>query len=277
MLRKNSLSRMSERDVIIIPARYGSKRLPGKPLKLIAGVSMVQRVYEIALQAVQGLEHVEVVVATDDERIREHVEDFGGKVVLTPEDCPTGSDRALAACGQLGYAPRIVLNLQGDTPLMPPSFVTKMLQVMQADCDIEVGTPVIRLSWPQLDKLRESKKMTPFTGTTAVIDQAGNAIWFSKNILPAMRNEARLREEQGMSPVFQHIGLYAFRYDVLKQFVSYQESFYEQLEGLEQLRMLENGIKIKAIPVEHTEGASVRGVDSFEDIQRVEEVITSIC
>ena len=113
--------------------------------------------------------------------------------------------------------------------------------------DTEVLTPAVRLRWGELDALRASKETTPFSGTTVVIDKADNALWFSKNIIPALRKEDNLKAENEFSPVHQHIGLYGFRRDILEKFVAWPQSHYEQLEGLEQLRLLENGISIKAL------------------------------
>jgi len=258
--------------VIIIPARYGSSRFEGKPLAKISGKSMLQRVHEIAQKTVEKIGQGEIFVATEDERIKEHAESIGANCVMTPDSCKTGSDRALAACENIGYIPDIVLNLQGDAPLTPVTFVEAVAKSL-LDCDeSDVVTPVVKLSWDALDKLRESKKTTPFSGTTAILNSDGFALWFSKNIIPAIRKEDSLRQESNSSPVFKHVGLYGYKYDALKRFVTLPEGVYEKLEGLEQLRMIEVGMKIKTVKVDFGDIPQI-GVDTPEDAKRAEEVI----
>ncbi len=258
-------------SIIVIPARYGSTRFPGKPLALIAGKSMLSRVYDVA-RAAAG-DNTLIVVATDDKRIADHCDEIGAKHVMTPSDCRTGTDRALAAVEALGVTPDNILNLQGDAPLTPPSFVKAMLSAFE-DESVDIVTPVTQLSWERLDRLRASKIETPFSGTTAILNSDSNAVWFSKNIIPAIRNEEKLRSESALSPVFGHIGLYGYRRAVLKEFVSFPESTYEKLEGLEQLRALENGLTIRCVQVDYENRPSMSGVDSPEDVARVEALLT---
>ena len=265
---------MSIKLAVAIPARYGSTRFPGKPLAMIAGKTMVQRVLEIAKKATQSYNDVSIFVATDDKRISDHVQyDLGEKCFSTPADSPTGSDRVLSAISQLSERPDFVVNLQGDAPFTPPSVIQKMIETFIEDPKAEVITPVHQLSWDELDILRENKKQTPFSGTTAVVNTNGEALWFSKNILPAIRKEDELRADGPLSPVHQHIGLYGFRTDILEKFCQLEQGIYEKLEGLEQLRMLENGIHIKTFKIEGMEGAIQSGVDSPEDIKRAEKHI----
>ena len=139
---------------------------------------------------------------------------------------------------------------------------------------VEVVTPIVRLRCTELDTLRKSKETTPFSGTTVTITKDGQALWFSKNIIPAIRKENELRAEEEFSPIYQHLGLYGYRADILKKFVSLPQGVYEQLEGLEQLRMLENGIKIQTILLDVNLGLAQAGVDSPEDIDRAEKIIT---
>ena len=179
------------RAILIIPARYGSTRLPGKPLTRIAGRTMLSRVCDIARAAARDKGDIGVVVATDDARIGAHCEEIGAPWVMTPTSCPSGTDRALAALRQLPQAYDVVINLQGDAPLTPPDFIIAMLQAFEADPAIEAVTPAVRLSWPELDRLRAQKRETPFSGTCVIVDPHGNARWFSKQIIPAMRNEER--------------------------------------------------------------------------------------
>jgi 3-deoxy-manno-octulosonate cytidylyltransferase (CMP-KDO synthetase) len=257
---------------IIIPARYGSSRFEGKPLTLIAGKSMLQWVFEIAQKATVNIENTEIVIATEDERIKTHALEIGAKVFMTPRDCKTGSDRVLAACDQFDVTPDIVLNLQGDAPLTPPSFVQAIAQELIGNDSSDVVTPVVQLTWAALDKLKENKKTTPFSGTTAIVGNDDTALWFSKQIIPAIRKEDELRNLSNFSPVLKHVGLYGFRYDALKKFVALPEGKYEQLEALEQLRMLESGMSIKVVKVNYGDIPQI-GVDTREDAKRAEDVI----
>jgi len=261
------------KTAIIIPARYGSTRLPGKPLVLIAGQTMLSRVAKIAKAAAGNDTDIRCFVATDDERIGRHADEIGIPWVMTSVKCRTGTDRAEEAVRQLDFLPDFVVNLQGDAPLTPPDFIRAMIDAYAADpCDLV--TPVTQMSWEQLDRLRDSKKMTPFSGTTALFDsQTGRAFWFSKNIIPALRQEKDLRDKGPVSPVWRHIGLYGYSRPMLAKFGSLPESTYERVEGLEQLRILENGYTIRCVPVDYNGRANISGVDSPEDIARTEALI----
>ena len=261
------------RAVVIIPARYGSTRLPGKPLTLIAGQTMLSRVYGIARAAVRDQEGADVVVATDDARIVEHCEEIGAPWVMTPSSCPSGTDRALAALVQLRCAYELIINLQGDAPLTPPDFVTALLKAFETDSEIEVATPAVRLSWAELDDLRAQKRDSPFSGTCVVVDTQGNARWFSKQIIPAIRNEAALRRQGRLSPVLRHVGLYGYTRKMLGTYVRLAVGHYEQLEGLEQLRVLEHGYKVRVVEVDYRGRAAMSGVDSSQDVARAEALI----
>jgi 3-deoxy-manno-octulosonate cytidylyltransferase (CMP-KDO synthetase) len=262
-------------SLIVIPARYASTRLPGKPLIKIAGQTMLSRVYEVAKMAIENKKNVEIVIATDDTRIADHCRELRAPYVMTPASCPTGTDRALAAAEALGKIFDFVINLQGDAPLTPPGFITALLDAFESDSGLDVITPVTQLSWEQLGGLRKNKETTPFSGTTVILDKNDNAIWFSKNILPAIRKEEKYREENNLSPVFRHIGLYGYRYDKLKEYVTLLETLYEKLEGLEQLRALENGFKIRCVKVDYQGRPSMSGVDSLEDVARAEALLVN--
>ena len=261
------------KTVIVIPARYQSSRLPGKPLALIQGQTMLQRVVRISQAAARHSNDISVLVATDDERIVNHCEALGVATVMTPPELPTGTDRVADAIRQLGSKPDFILNMQGDAPLTPPDFLEAMIATFAAaPCD--AITPVTQLTWEELDQFRHNKLTTPFSGTTAVFDQkSGNAFWFSKTILPAMRKEQMLREISANSPVYRHIGLYGYSYEMLQQYVRLPESHFESLEGLEQLRLLEHGYTIRCVPVDFNGRANMSGVDSLEDIARAEALI----
>jgi len=157
--------------------------------------------------------------------------------------------------------------------LTPPSFVRAILQTLLADNTVEVATPIVNLSWDELDEFRDRKTHLPFSGTTVTLDNNANALWFSKQIIPAIRKEEQLRQQSAMSPVFRHVGLYGYRYQTIEKFVQLPEGKYEALEGLEQLRLLENGIKIKTVAVDYQELPSLAGVDTLEDAKKTEALL----
>lgn len=264
------------KTAIVIPARYGSTRFPGKPLVEIGGQSMLSRVVDIARKSAEKTRNTLVAVATEDERIQKHCDDIGVQCVMTSNACKTGSDRVLEASILLGGGFDFVVGLQGDAPFTPVEAPLKLMEEFMKDPSNEVITPVVRLRWEELDTLRDSKKTTPFSGTTCVADKTGRALWFSKNILPALRKEEDMRKEGAFSPVLQHIGLYGFRFDVLKKFVSLPEGTYEKLEGLEQLRLLENGIYIQTVELKVDAGLAQAGIDSPEDVQRAQKLLKSL-
>lgn len=257
------------KTLVVIPARYGSTRFPGKPLAKIAGKEMLLRVVDIARK---GTAHTEarIVVATEDERIVDFCTQHGIECLMTSDACKTGSDRVCEAVKTLNIKPELIINLQGDNPVCPPWFVEELVKAFEEDKTVDLVTPCTELSWEALDKLRESKKTTPFSGTTCIVDKNGYALWFSKNIIPAIRKEDKLREEGGKSPVLRHIGLYGYKYDSLFKFKELEEGVYEKLEGLEQLRFLENGMKIKVAKVDYGAFEGMSGVDSPEDVKRAE-------
>lgn len=258
------------RIAIAIPARYGSTRFQGKPLAEIGGQSMLSRVVDLA----QSIDDVSVFVTTEDQRIADHAREIGVSCIMTG-DCATGSDRVLAALRQIDEWPDFVLNLQGDAPFTPKSVVEAIIQAFKENPKAEVVTPVHALSWDDLDRLREAKKTTPFSGTTAIIGKDEQALWFSKTIIPAIRKEDELRAASDISPVHQHIGLYGFRTDILEKFCDLPIGVYESLEGLEQLRMLENGIKVTAVKVNIEKGAIQSGIDTPEDLERANAALAS--
>lgn len=264
---------MTPKLAIAIPARYGSTRFPGKPLAMIGKKTMLERVVDLAHEASEKYDDITIFVTTENMRIAEHAKDIGVACITTPASCKTGSDRVLSALRQLDQWPDFVVNLQGDAPFTPPAAIERLFDAFTQNPQCEVVTPVHRLSWRDLDSLRERKKVTPFSGTTAVIDDQGCALWFSKNILPAIRNEDDLRRESPLSPVYRHMGLYGFRPDILEQFCRLPQTRYEELEGLEQLRMLEGGIRIQTVCIEIPEGAILSGIDSPEDLKRAEDFL----
>lgn len=261
------------KTAIIIPARYGSTRFPGKPLALIGGQTMLSRVVTLARQTAENHPNITLAVATEDQRIADHCADIGVDCIITSDDCATGSDRVLQASEKLNGDFDFIIGLQGDAPFTPPAALSALIHAFEQDQRLSVITPIVNLRWEELDDLRESKNVTPFSGTTCVIDPSGKALWFSKNILPAMRKEKDLRKASPFSPVYQHLGLYGFRADILKRFVTLPQGYYEQLEGLEQLRLIEHGIPIQTVKIAVDLGLAQAGIDSPEDVVRAETLL----
>ncbi len=237
------------RAVAVIPARYASTRLPGKPLLDICGKSLIQRVWEIVSRA-RGLD--EVVVATDDGRIADAVRAFGGKVRMTSPECRSGSDRVREVAESL--AADVYVNVQGDEPLLEPAAIERLLDVFMEDAGVQVATLCSRISEEQARSPHQVK---------VIRDHAGNALYFSRAPLPFVRESGESTEFLG------HVGIYAYRADVLRGFASLPFSPLEQAEKLEQLRFLQAGIPVRVLEVPLM-GA---GVDTPEDLERVRAII----
>lgn len=260
-------------DLIVIPARFGSNRLPGKPLLKIAGRTLLERVAAVAQAAAEQVGGCDVVVATDDQRIADHARALGLEVALTAPELDSGSARACAAARVRPCLPGLVINLQGDAPFIAPAVVAGLIKTLRQGA-ADVATPVYRLDWERLDRLRKHKITAPFSGTTCVRGKDGRALWFSKSILPAMRDEAALRSEP-VSPVWQHLGLYGYRMAALEWFASAPSSRYERLEGLEQLRFLEHGWTVMTIETNPPEHA-LSGIDTPADLALAETAIARL-
>jgi 3-deoxy-manno-octulosonate cytidylyltransferase (CMP-KDO synthetase) len=260
--------------VIIIPARYLSSRLHGKPLIKIRGVEMVKRVADIAAYICERNADCAYIVATDDDRIVRFCKDNNINVVLTSKECRNGTERCREAVITLNLNPALVINLQGDNPLCPPWVIQDIIDEWQT-VEADIYTPSVRLSWYEYDKLIAEKTATPFSGTTVIEDRNGFALAFSKNVIPAIRNPEKARAIMERSPVIRHIGLYAYTLRVLMQYGDSEESPYEQncIEGLEQMRFLYNGYKIKLVATDYRGRETASGVDSIEDVRRVEEIL----
>jgi 3-deoxy-manno-octulosonate cytidylyltransferase (CMP-KDO synthetase) len=239
------------KPLIVIPARMGSTRFPGKPLAFIHGKAMLQRVWEIASQ-VKG---ASLLIATDHEEIRRFAEKLGAPVLMTSSSCLTGTDRVAEVARQID-AP-IYFSLQGDAPLTPPWVIQEVLTAMQNDPSIQMATPAVRLQGDALDAFVQSKKEGSSTGTSVVFDHKHNALYFSKALL---------------RPVYRHIGLYAYRKETLLRLNTLPEGPFEKAEKLEQLRALENGIPIRVVEVDYR-GRTHGSVDRPEDIAVIEALI----
>lgn len=255
---------MTESAVIVIPARMASKRFPDKPMALIKGKSMIERVWRIAKMVPQASE---VIIATDDERLRKFAESFGAKVMMTSEDCLTGTDRVAEVSHRLGNKHSIYFSFQGDAVLTPPWVIQKLLQEMIDDPSVQMATPAIRLNGRALTDFVASKRGGSSSGTTVTFDKKGNAMYFSKALIPYNR-----QEDNPDRVVYRHIGLYAYRAPCLQRLGNLSEGMFEKSENLEQLRALENGIPIRVVPVDY-KGRTHGSVDRPEDVAFVESVI----
>ena len=239
----------SNRVALVIPARYGSSRLPGKPLANLLGKPMVQWVYEKAQQVPSAQV---VVVATDDQRIADAVIAFGGQVVMTSPEHPSGTDRLVEVMGQVEAD--VYINLQGDEPLVRPSDIEQLAQRMLADDSVEVGT---------LFHAIESEEAQNPNAVKVAVGQEGNALYFSRAPIPYPRDENK-------HPGFKkHVGVYAYRRSVLERYSQLPVSDLEQTEQLEQLRLLAAGISIRVFEVEPTGP----GVDTPECLEKVRAIL----
>ena len=260
------------KSVIVIPARYGSSRLPGKPLRKIAGQTLLSRVVEVAKDAGERVE-AEVIVATDHELIISHAAELGVRHIFTSPELRSGTDRVYVAINELGLNVDFVVNLQGDAPFTPPAYIEALVKAASST-KAEVVTIANRLSWTALDELKKIKETTPFSGTCCVIGRDNSAYWFSKNIIPAIRQKDQSRYGRNLSPVYQHVGLYGYSPSALAKFVYLPEGHYEKLEGLEQLRFLENGMRVY-VQVMDSPARNGFGIDSEEDVARAEKLLSA--
>ncbi len=247
---------------IVIPSRYQSTRLPGKPLVKIAGVEMIRRVADIADAVCREQDDCSYRVATDDERILDFCRKHDIPAVMTSPDCRSGTERCLAAVENIVPAPKLIVNLQGDNPLCPPHVVSALIDSWRGDSTGDVFTPCVHLSWEEYDRLLESKKVTPFSGTMVLVDRYDYALAFSKVTIPAIRNVEKAKELLPLSPVRRHVGLYAYTLDALRRYMTLGPSHYEpgHIEGLEQMRFLENGMRIKVVPDDYRGRKTTSGV-----------------
>ncbi|MBD3275493.1 MAG: 3-deoxy-manno-octulosonate cytidylyltransferase [Candidatus Marinimicrobia bacterium] len=239
----------------IIPARYESQRLPGKPLADIAGKPMIQWVYERALQS-QYLS--EVIIATDDARIYDAVQAFGGRAQMTADTHQSGTDRIAEVAAQ--SEADIVVNIQGDEPLIEPEVIDASIAPLIEDVSVEMGTIACPLDQDDLHDPNVVK---------VVFNRDNRALYFSRAPIPYPQGI----ESQGAQNIYwQHIGLYVYRREFLLQFTQYQSTTLERVERLEQLRALEHGHQIYVEPTEYQS----RSVDTPEDLERVRQTFQTL-
>lgn len=235
----------------VIPARYASTRLPGKPLVLVAGKPMIQQVY---LRACEAKLPDDVIIATDDARVMAAVENFGGKAIMTSPDHPSGTDR-LAEVALNFPDVDVIVNVQGDEPMIPPEVIDRLAQAFENEAELKMATMKVLMPEADYDNPAAVKVVT---------DNNGYALYFSRSLLPYPRNKT------AQYKVYKHVGIYAYRRDFLLQYAALAPTTLEKIESLEQLRALENGYKIKVLESDF-QGI---GVDTPEDLAAVNALLS---
>ena len=256
------------KTAIVIPARYASSRYPGKPLVELRQAdgsrrSLIRMTWDAAC-AVDGVDTV--AVATDDARIADHVEGFGGRVVMTDPAARNGTERCADALHSLNAD--LIVNLQGDAPLTPPWFVEALVEAMR-DGGADMATPVLRCDWRTYHMLLEDRRAGRVGGTTAVFGRGGRALYFSKEVIPYIDpGKVPARD----IPVFHHVGCYAYTPAALRAYVDWPEAELERREGLEQLRFLESGAHVRCVEVD-ARGRVFWELNNPGDVGRIESVL----
>lgn len=247
-------SKLKSKVIAIIPARYASTRFPGKPLVEIKGKTLIQRTYENTKRCplIDS-----IIVATDDTRISKHVENFGGIALMTPENCPTGSDRSAYVVEQNPEMLQadVIINVQGDEPCLDPAVLSQLVNILRSDPDAVMSTAAF--------KLDNAEDAANPNCVKCVLDSQGNALYFSRALIPAGRtltyNENTI--------YYKHVGIYAFRPHFLLQYAQLPMTPLQKAEDLEQLKVLEHGYKIKVAIVK----SLGPDVNAPEDIKKVEQ------
>ena len=260
------------RVLIAIPARHASTRYPGKPLAALRGASgeartLIRRSWDAAMAAAEAIPGgARVVVATDDDRIRDHAAGFGAEVAMTPASCRNGTERCAAVLDALGDGWDCVVNLQGDAPLTPPWYVSDLVAAMASGRG-PVATPVLVSDEAHAAALRADRAAGRVGGTTAVTARDGTALYFSKEVLPFAGPEA--------PPVLHHVGVYAYAPAALAAYAAMAPGPLETAEGLEQLRFLENGHVVHCVTVE-ARGRPFWELNNPEDVPRIEAMMAEM-
>ncbi len=258
--------------LLAIPARYASTRYPGKPLVSLKGPdgekTLIRRSWEAA-QRVKGVDRV--VVATDDDRIKAHAESFGAEVVMTSSACQNGTERCAEVAAKLpGF--EMVVNLQGDAPLTPAWFVEDLIAGLRADPQADIATPVLRCDGRAVASFLADRRAGRVGGTTAVFGAGGRALYFSKEVIPYT---GKNYGEDEPTPVFHHVGVYAYRPRALRAYPSWPVGPLEVLEGLEQLRFLEQGRAVLCVEVQ-AQGRQFWELNNPEDVPRIEAMLAAM-
>ena len=256
--------------LLVIPARYASTRYPGKALAELRGAtgiakSLIQRSWEAAMK-VGGVDRV--VVATDDSRIQNVATAFGAEVVMTSDQCRNGTERCADVIARIDEQYDFVANLQGDAPLTPPWFVEKLVEGLKAAPGAHVATPILLCSDGALARFQEDRKNGRVGGTTVVFDRNKRALYFSKEVLPYA--------DRSGTPVYHHVGVYVYRPAALRDHMGLPEGPLEKIEGLEQLRFLENGLQVQCVEVEAKPGQEFWELNNPEDVPRIERMLSQL-
>ncbi len=257
--------------LVVIPARYASSRYPGKPLVPLTGAKgMRKTLIERTWDAARSVSDVaRVVVATDDSRIQMAAEEFGAEVIMTSPDAANGTERCAEAHETLGGDFEIVVNLQGDAPLTPPWFIEALVSGLKSAPDAEIATPVLRCDGATLASFLADRKANRVGGTTAVFGVGGKALYFSKEVIPFT---TETYADGAETPVFHHVGVYAYRPAALSSYPSWPVGPLEQLEGLEQLRFLENGRNVLCVEVD-AKDREFWELNNPEDVPKLEAMM----
>lgn len=256
--------------LIAIPARFASERFPGKPLVTLRGPdgekTLIRRSWEAAM-AVRGIDRV--VVATDDSRIADHATGFGAEVVMTSPDARNGTERCAEVAAKLpGYD--VIVNLQGDAPLTPAWFVENLLVGLASDPEANIATPVLRCDGRAVSGFLADRRAGRVGGTTAVFDARGRALYFSKEVIPYTGQDYAPDQP---TPVFHHVGVYAYRPEALAAYPSWPVGPLETLEGLEQLRFMEQGRPVLCVEVE-ARGRRFWELNNPSDVPVIESMLS---
>lgn len=236
--------------IAVIPSRYGSSRFEGKPLSLIAGKSMIQRVYE---QAQKSSIITQTVVATDDERIFKAVEAFGGQAVMTSDSCRSGTDRVAETANTLNFSPHeIIVNIQGDQPVFNPLVLDEMIFPFGDNPDLVMSTLAF--------KIQDKREITDPKDVKVTFDKNGFALYFSRAQIPYPR------DRETKVDYYKHLGFYAYKKSFLDKIVTLPTGTWENVEKLEQLRVLEFGYPIKVVITNHDSPE----IDLPQDVERIE-------
>ena len=243
--------------IAIIPARYASTRFPGKPLAVLGGKTVIQRVYEQAISILP-----EAYVATDDDRIFQTVESFGGRAVMTRADHKSGTDRIEEAAEKIGTDADVIINIQGDEPFVQASQILTLQHLFDAK-ETQIGT--LGKRFDSMDAVMNPNSLK------IVCDRRGFALYFSRNVIPYLRGRD-VQDWLEHFPYLKHLGIYAYRREVLREVTTLPQSPLEMAESLEQLRWLENGYRIR---VGLTDEETV-GIDTPDDLRRAEEFLAQM-
>lgn len=260
--------------LIAIPARYASTRYPGKPLVPLTGatgksLSLIERSWQAA-QSVKGVDRV--VVSTDDPRIQQAAEAFGAEVVMTSDQWRNGTERVAETHEALGKGYDIIVNLQGDAPLTPAWFVEDLIEGLKSAPEAHVATPVLRCDGAALNSFLADRRAGRVGGTTAVFGADHTALYFSKEVIPYT---GKPYADTDSTPVFHHVGVYAYRPAALAEYGAWPVGPLEDLEGLEQLRFMEQGRKVLCVEVE-ARGRQFWELNNPEDVPRLEAMMAEM-